>query len=409
MLRADVEASLRWDYGEDGALFPAYDSYCFGNLPDTIRTVFDVEGQRPLPEDVRETVRTDVGTVVLVLIDGYGLDSWKRDRCRHEFIARMTDHGRVTPLTSVYPPETAAAITTLGTGQLPCEHGRIGWNVYEPETDRSFLALDGEIKAGGLGGKIAPEATEDVSDFYGDLCRAGVEVHRLHPFETKASDATNHTYDDLGGFGRRLHDVIESSGDPGYVYAYLPQIDHISHTEGTESDAFQEVLDDICKAVTEFVDGLDPEIARETLVLVTADHGHVNTDPAVNIDLSERAKVVANLRRHADGTPIRMARSPRNTHLHLQPGTAAETQRALSDLNARCFTREDAFARELFGDRDVSDRFRRRCGDLILTHRDLRTWWGDAEPDELAHMGMHGGLNPAEMLVPFGAVRADRL
>jgi hypothetical protein len=61
------------------------------------------------------------------------------------------------------------------------------------------------------------------------------------------------------------------------------------------------------------------------------------------------------------------------------------------------------------GDRGVSARFRRRCGDLVLTHRELGTWRGDAEPDELDLVGMHGGLHPEEMLVPFAAVRADRL
>jgi len=416
VFRSDVEASLRREYGEDGSLFPAYESYCFGNVPDTVQSVLDAggrrpdaSGRRPLPGDVFEGVRTDVETVVLVLIDGYGLDAWKRDRDRHAFLDRVTERGSVTPLTSIYPSETAAAITTLETGRLPCEHGRIGWNVYEPETDRSFVALDGEIKAGGPEGELAPEADDGESRFYEGLRRAGVEVHRLQPFEAETPGVTQHTYEDLEGFGGCLRDVVTASDDPGYVYAYLPQIDHVSHTEGTDSDAFQDVLGGVCGELAAFVDGLDPETARETLLLVAADHGHVNTDPAANVDLSEREAVVANLRRHGDGTPVRMAGSPRNAHLHLQEGTVAETRRALSDLDARCFTRAEALDRGLFGDREVSDRFRRRCGDLVLTHRELGTWWANAEPNELDLVGMHGGLHPAEMLVPFGAVRADRL
>lgn len=213
----------------------------------------------------------------------------------------------------------------------------------------------------------------------------------------------------LDAFGGRLRDVVATTDDPGYVYAYLPQIDTASHAEGTESEAFQETLGNVCDALSGFVGRLDPATARETLLLLTADHGHVDTDPRANVDLSDRRDVAANLTRHADGTLVRMAGSPRNVHLHLRDGTVEATRAALSDLDARCFTRSEALDQGLFGDREASERFRRRCGDLVLTHRDLGAWWGDAEPDELDLVGMHGGLHPEEMLVPFAAVRADRL
>lgn len=60
-------------------------------------------------------------------------------------------------------------------------------------------------------------------------------------------------------------------------------------------------------------------------------------------------------------------------------------------------------------DRPPSDRFHRRYGDLVVTHRDLGMWFGDVEPDELSLVGTHGGISPAEMLVPFGAARLSAL
>ncbi len=57
----------------------------------------------------------------------------------------------------------------------------------------------------------------------------------------------------------------------------------------------------------------------------------------------------------------------------------------------------------LFGDREAAKRFTRRCGDLILTHRTHSMWYADVEPDEIALVGMHGGLHPSEMFVPFAA------
>lgn len=408
MLRTAVEQRLREDHDEGGYLYPAYDSYCFGSVPDTIRSILDAGGRRSLPDDVFEGVRTDVETVVAVVVDGYGFDSWKRDRESHPFIYRMTKRGTVTPLTSVYPSETAAAMTTFETGQLPCEHGRIGWNVYEPETDRSFVGLTGNVKTGGEATE-APEAFDGVDYHYEALADTGVDCHRVQPIPRETAGVTHHEYDELSSFGERLTDVVDESDDPAYVYGYTDVIDHVSHSDGTESDPFQRTLRGVCEQLRAFVGRLDEETARETLLLVVADHGHVNTDQARNIDLSQRAELLENLQRHSNGSPVRLSGSPRNVHLHLRDGTVEATREALSDLDARTCTREAALDQSLFGDREPSAQFRRRCGDLVLTHRDLGTWFADVERDELDLIGMHGGLHPDEMLVPFTAVRADQL
>lgn len=420
MLRSAVEDRLRAAYERDGLVYPAYGSYCFANVPDTVQSLLDAGGRRPLPGDVFEGVDTAVERVVLVLLDGYGLDAWKRDRTDHDLLAALTERGTVTPLTSTYPSETAAAITTLETATLPCEHGRIGWNVYDPATDRSFLGLSGEIKADGTvgegpeatddeGTRIAPEAAEGIEPLGATMAAAGVDHHRLQPFNTDAEGLTQHTYDGLDAFGGRLAAITEAADVPAYVYGYVPDVDHVSHEHGTDSEAFQATVAAACEQLRAFLDALDPGVARGTLLLVAADHGHVDTVPAENVDLSANDAVVANLRRYGDGTPVKLSGSPRNVHLHLQEGTVEETRAALSQLDAQLLTREELLDRELFGDREPSRRFERRCGDLVVTHRNRGVWFGDVEPGELSLIGMHGGLHPSEMLVPFAAVRADRL
>jgi hypothetical protein len=433
VLRTEIERRLRDEYEVDGAVFPAYEDYCFGNVPDTVRALFGVDADRPLPADVFDGVDgagTSGGTlndtvdsvdrVVAVVVDGYGLDSWKRDHADHDFLARLTDRGTVTPLTSVYPSETAAAITTFETGLLPCEHGRTGWNVYDPETDRSFLGLGGRVEAGNEAGAervslgddsvlVAPENEVEDAFHYDRLTDAGIDCHRLQPFPESSPGVTQHEYDDLTDFGERLAEVTADTDTPGYVYGYLPHVDAVSHDSGTDSDDFQSTLAAVCEQLSAFVATIDAETAQNTLLLVTADHGHVNTDPDRNIDLGENRTLMGNLRRYADGTPVCLSGSMRNVHLHLQDGTVEETRRSLADLDAHVFTRQEALDRNLFGDRPVSEIFRRRCGDLILTHERLGTWFDDADPGKLDIVGMHGGLTPEEMLVPFAVVRADEL
>ncbi|WP_236995977.1 hypothetical protein [Natronorubrum daqingense] len=113
---------------------------------------------------------------------------------------------------------------------------------------------------------------------------------------------------------------------------------------------------------------------------------------------------MGHLEHHADGKPV-YAGSPRNLHLHLQePDRERERVRTMvaERLDAKIFTREEALERELFGDGPISETFRRRVGDLVVCHRDRSVWYG-SDRAHLELVGVHGGLHPDEMLVPFAA------
>src|SRR4051812_17482245 len=60
--------------------------------------------------------------VVLLIVDGLG-DFYLRRRGAGSALAA----GRRSPMTSVFPPTTASAITTSYTGATPLEHGLTGW------------------------------------------------------------------------------------------------------------------------------------------------------------------------------------------------------------------------------------------------------------------------------------------
>lgn len=407
MLREEVAARLRERREEDGYLLPDYGGHCFAGVPHTVADLLGAETGPTLPDDVLAGVDTDPGIVLVALIDGFGLDGWRRERGERPLLGRLTERGRVTPLTSIYPSETAAAITTFHTGALPASHGVIGWNVYDPRADVAFTALPHEVKTGT--GEIPPRGeVADADPLYPALAAAGIDTHHVVPFEGSTEGVTSRTYEGLGDAGTTLASTLDAAEPPAYVYAYFPHVDAAAHDEGTASDAYRGALAGICEELSGVVAGLDRRTAAETLVIATADHGHIDTDPARNVDLSAVDAVEAGLRRHADGTPVRFAGSPRNVHLHLEPGAVAEVRETLrGTLDARVFRGEEVIDRGLCGP-DPSETFRRRLGDLVVTHRDLGVWWG-REREELEMIGMHGGLSPAEMLVPFAAAPATAL
>ncbi|PCR90869.1 alkaline phosphatase family protein [Natrinema ejinorense] len=430
-MRPELESQLRRRLFEEGYLFPDYERYCFANIPGTALSVLETDGmpvpRRQLPDDVLRGLGGEYDRVLVVLVDGFGLRFWNRHD--HPLLERLETDGTVSPLTSIYPSETAAAVTTFHTGRLPASHGVLGWDVYDPADDASYEAFTVDAKAGA---ESIDHGLQDVFEgdpIYPDLKAAGIDCRHVVPFPETYDGAAVHSYGGgdaaarkhgLEGFESALWAAFDAATDPSYLFAYLPQIDTAAHAAGTDSKAYRdtvtETLDTLERALTGLVAD-ETTAAGDTLVLVTADHGHVDTDPDRTVDLETYDTVMATLERYADGEPVRYAGSPRNVHLHLRtddegPGAGAdvlETVRsALADLDARVFTADEARDRDLFGDCEESETFRRRLGDLVVCHREQAVWYG-SDPATLELIGMHGGLHPDEMLVPFGAIDLELL
>jgi len=413
MLRTDLADRLLDELGEDGFVRPDYGRYCFDAVTPTIGSVLGADVGRTLPADALAGVDTDVDAVLLFLVDGFGYDQWVDYHEDEPFFRTVTDRGRVTPITSIYPSETAAAINTLHTGVLAAEHGVLGWNVYDRAADEEFVALKFQTADGTPPERVAKEDVVAAESLYEALRDRGVDCQHVVPFAETAAGAEHHEYDryDLSTLPGTVASAFEAADDPAYVYTYLPQVDGECHATGTGSDEYADVVSEVDRTLRESAREARAAFDGDVLVLVAADHGHVDTDPERNVDLLEVPVVEDNLDRTRDGSPIRLAGSPRNVHLHLQDGTVETVREGLeSQFDVRTFTAEEAVESGLFGDVEHSETFHRRVGDLIVVHRDLGVWYGgDVEPESLAYVGMHGGMHRSEMLTEFAAVGLDEL
>ena len=442
MFDDEVAAVLRADRERDGYLFPDYGRYCFAGVPATLGAVLGAElPGATLPDGVFADVDGVAGTdpaddaafdrVCHVLVDGFGYEQWRReidaDRDVPASLATLTESTRVTPLTAVYPSETAAAITTVHTGHTPAEHGLLGWDSYLPDADAVVQALPFTDKRGvpadeSLGVDAADLFAGDA--VYERLADAGVDSVTIQP-ETAATGsysaqalagADSRGYADRDGFASLLTEALAESTPGTYCYAYLSDVDGVAHDSGTRSERYRETLQAVFDRLATALAGVPEAVAEDTLFVLTADHGHVDTDPETNVDLWAHDFLTERMRRYETGAPAgypldadaRGAALPpvggaRNVHLHLRPGTAGAAVRYLErTFDGRAFTREEAVGRGLFGGRGVSERFRRRCGDVVFVHRRKAVWRGD-EPGKLGYVGWHGGLTPEEMLTPFAA------
>jgi predicted AlkP superfamily pyrophosphatase or phosphodiesterase len=199
--------------------------------------------------------------------------------------------------------------------------------------------------------------------------------------------------------------LLDDSDETTYIYAYWPTIDTISHIVGpmtgehaAEVAAFDFQLGRLVRALPE---------RGDTLLLMTADHGHVDTAPEFDVALNDHPELLAMLR-------VLPAGERRATYLHPKPGAVSEVMAYARDRLrdvAPAMLREDAVQAGLFGPGDLSERAAGRIGEVLLFPRanfGLVASYEMADgslPRTPAFRGLHGGLTPDEALVPLLAVR----
>lgn len=419
---SDYASDLREAYEEDGYVFPAYRDRSFADTPESALSLLSAEFPRNVPDDAfGDLVDGDIENVVLLVVDGFGLDQWTRLREHLPLLDAFDTDGTVTPLTSTYPSETAAAITTLHTGLLPAEHGLLGWHQYLDSIDESIQTLPYLLEDGTPVQEEYPLANPrelfDGDAIYGAAEAAGVDTHVTQPAhiagsissELTTAGAETHGYWNVADMAVTLRDVVADGERPTHVTAYVPNVDTISHRTGTEDDRYHAQARMVTEAIrTGFVDNLDAETAERTALLVTADHGHTNVDPEVAVDLSV-PEVQDCLARGDDGEPIPPQGGPRNVQFHVADGRVEELRDYLEGEagdDVLTVTEGEYRERGLFGSNhaDPGETFERRAPDLLAVHREGQMW-----PESDDKIGVHGGMTPEEMFVPFAAARASDL
>jgi Type I phosphodiesterase / nucleotide pyrophosphatase len=430
-----------------GLVTPDYAARCISNLPAAIEGLFGVpaftspgEGRLPLPagypphaepgahgmpgereaaEGRRGSGRVPTRRVLLIVLDAFGLDLFLRAVPEVPPLARVVERGSVMPLTSVFPSTTNVALTSLYTGLTPAEHGMVGLLVYLRQLGvvanllRFHAAGEGSAETLPARG-LEPRAFFPVTTLFERLAAADVPSvavtrHSIHGTSLASihhAGATVATYlasSDLCVTVRRL---LEGEDGSRFVFAYWDLIDTLSHRYGPSADeVIAEVASFFATLQREVLERLSPAARRETLLLITADHGHVPMPGDSGTTLEDYAE----LRDCLMLPPTGGARYPYFTAL---PGRTEELRDRLRPLEGpfRLLEADQALAGGLFGRDGVNPEVRSRIGDLIaLATGDACLWQRDTAPETRRVRGLHGGLSEEEMLVPLLTVGLDAL
>jgi hypothetical protein len=170
----------------DGLTIPLYDSYCFSNIPGTIKALFNIDSDKKLPNDVTNSSKVRPNKVVFFLIDAFGWCFYDKYKEHSKFLCELEERGTVSKLTSQFPSTTTAHVTTALSGEPVCEHGLYEWFYYEPKADdiiTAFLFRDARNKCNeNLRSKnIKPEDFIPQKSFFKELSDHGIKSTVYQP------------------------------------------------------------------------------------------------------------------------------------------------------------------------------------------------------------------------------------
>ncbi len=388
---------------------PRYDSGGFASLPGSIQSIFS--GGKPFPAHQNE-----YDNLILLFIDGFG---WRHFEKFGEapFLQRFARSGSVQKLTSQFPSTTSGHATNIHTGLNVGQSGIYEWNYYEPLLDAMIVPLlfsfsgtseRDQLKATG----IDPRRLYPSETIYSKLKALGVSStifqHREYTPSTYSDlvfrDATARGYKSLPETVLNLSLALNEARGRNYFFMYYDRIDSVSHDYGPGSAQVEAEVD-------MFMHVMEKQLAEKarprgkTLLLMTADHGQSEVDPATTIYINRAFPDMEKfIKTNRKGDLLVPGGSCRDLFLYIKDDMLDEAQQLLAqglEGKADVLKTEELIEQGYFGPQ-VSEIFRGHVGNLvILANRYESVWWYEKGKFEQKYYGHHGGLTPQEMEIPL--------
>lgn len=336
--------------------------------------------------------------LVFLLVDGLGDDFLCRVGEGSALLAR-----RVRRITSVFPSTTASAVTTVLTGLPPAAHGLTGWFVNDRRFGGVLAPLPMVTRAGGkLRGLLPQPRLFPYRTLFQHRRRCSVFVAPQHlafsPYTRRhARGARVVAYRGLPAMMDAIANEVAvlRAGSGGYVHAYYPTFDALSHAYGCRSP---QALGEFARIDAAFAALLARLKGSGAEVIVSADHGFTDSPEGRLVRLERFPDAAAML-----AAPLFGER--RAAYCEVRPGAESDFSAFVREAltgKAVCVPSPEIVDSGLLGPGPAHRRLRERVGTHTLL---MELGWTilDRMPGERHHrmLGVHGGLSASEMWVPL--------
>ncbi len=393
---------------------PRYDSGGFAGLPAAILSAF---GPSPTGQPNHQPhFAGEYDNIIFCFIDGFGWRHFEKFGA-HPFLERFARSGHVAKLTAQFPSTTAAHVTCIHTGQNVGQSGIFEWIYYEPLLDAIISPLlfsysgtieRDQLKASGVDPRqIYPSGT-----LYQQLNTLGVTSTIFQHREYTPSTYSNLVFEGANTRGFKslpettlnLALALNQAAGKNYFFMYYDKIDSISHDYGPSSVQVEAEVDMFMHVMEKQLIG-KARPKGKTLLLLSADHGQVEVDPATTIYLNQAFPGIEKcMQTNRKSRPLVPAGSCRDLFLYIKADMLEETRLMLEKGlagKADVIKTSDLVEQGYFGPA-ISENMRARLGNLVvLSYPNESVWWYERGKFEQKFYGHHGGLTPQEMEIPL--------
>ncbi len=335
---------------------------------------------------------------ILLIIDGLG----------HEHLIRSEPgaalrRGLRGRITSVFPSTTATAITTFLTATAPQQHGLTGWFTFFRELGSVVAVLPFQDRHGGSG---LEENGIDAGQLFGNrsvfdrIRRRCYVVTPRRLIDSAFNVAHSHgairrAYNTLPQFFDAIGRCLDDGAEPSFTYAYWPELDRLAHEHGVASRQVSMHLEELDAAFDYFLDAIR---GRDAIVIVTGDHGFIDTTPDTVIELEAHPVL-------AETLVMPLCGERRAAFCYVRPDKCIQFESYVKtrlDREATLISSAELLRQGYFGLGTPHSRLTDRIGHyaLIMNENFMIKDWLAGERRHI-QVGVHGGLSPEEMFVPL--------
>lgn len=328
---------------------------------------------------VDEALLSNPRNTVIMLFDGMGLNLLQMHLPEDSF---LRSHMKGT-VSSVFPPTTVAATTSIQSGLSPIEHGWLGWTMYFKEVNDNVTVFTN--KAESTGKAASEKSLAQTLMPYENICD---RIMRVHP-EVKAESVSMQNHSGTFSVGSSCRKVLHITKQEGqhFIYCYWINPDHLIHKYGIGSSEVHRSIQKINRETEKMCSRM-----KDSAVIILADHGLIDTQWMYMEDYPDLCAMLVR----------RPSIESRACSFFIKPEYKAAFPEAFRKAFPEGFNllnKEEVLQIQLFGTGKENSRIQESLGDYMAIATDRYSLAYSRQKHAL--IGMHAGLTEEELTVPL--------
>ena len=353
-----------------------------------------------------------VQKVFLVVIDGLGYNRLLKHVKQYDGVfSELITKGVLKPLTSPFPATTSTSLTSIFTGLTPSEHGVIGYQMFSRDYGCVFNTLDMKPVYGYSSEvEIANDLSRKIKPWLPKLQEHGIRTLVATKSSIMGSGLSKviHANQDVTPYMLESEMLVKCRREleqrgPVFLVLYYSGIDTLEHKYGPNSEEVTSEIQSFEFLLKSFFNKLSDATKKETLIMLTADHGVCET---------QKTHYVKDYPEVANRLQLPPVGDSRCGFLFSRQGEKENLKSALEKSldGFKLVASKDLIESGAFGRAADSMSLQSAVGDFAALSKGpnaLSYPYYEDDRNREQHGG-HGGMTPEEVMVPLLSMRLSK-